>query len=172
MGFPQNYGEMSAVGMKWGPAAPWGRQLGEKGLPRHGPRQSWVRVVSTLALGTSLGPCQNSGLCMGTAQGPWPGRRALWGPGDRPCCGIIGGRVWVIEGLTRGPGLWAGTAGPVGALRGGKQWQLRAASPVHSYYSWNKCELIRERRLYGKDTRKLWRMKVRRISMRKIAESE
>lgn len=73
-------GSSSSLGAGAGGAgAPQGMAQGRAGS----------RVVSALAQGTSLGPCQDVGLCMGTARGPWPGRTAPWGDGDRPRCGII-----------------------------------------------------------------------------------
>lgn len=90
---------------------------GDEGAPQGMAQgRAGSRVVSALAPGTSLEPCQDVGPCMGTAQGPWPGRRAPWGAGDRPCCAITG----AMDGLTQGPGLWAGTAEPAGAPRAGK----------------------------------------------------
>lgn len=87
-------GSSSSMGMVVvGEGAPQGTAQGRAGS----------RVVSALAPGTSLGPYQDVGLCMGT------GRTAPWGGGDRPCCGFIvaGSDEW-----------WMGWHGALGCGQG------------------------------------------------------
>lgn len=42
----------------------------------------------------------------------WPGRAELWGAGDWPCWGLARARADRSQGLTWGPGPWAGLGSP------------------------------------------------------------
>lgn len=86
--------------------------LGAAGPPqggragRRGSRGSPKHPGTSMGMGTGRGPGWAAGPWLGLAwRGPWLGRAALWGPGDRPCCGTAGtGTDSPGGGLTWRPG--------------------------------------------------------------------